>query len=324
MDGGAVGLRRAAGATAVLAVLLLGCCTPGSPSRSLPTEAPPITGGAPVTADPGTSSVDTPVPVTTPVPAATGEAASLLTQLPVKGRAARTGYDRTLFGQAWADVDRNGCDTRNDILRRDSTDLAIRPGTGGCRVDAGVLHDRYSGTAVAYVRGDARVEVDHVVALSDAWQKGAQQLSDQQREAFANDPRNLVATRTDLNQAKSDSDAASWLPPHRPARCDMVSRQIAVKHDHGLWVTAAERDAMARVLVTCPGQGLPTGTQPPPRATATTTPLPSATPAGAEGSDLPSYPSCAAAREAGVAPLHRGDPGYREGLDGDRDGIACE
>lgn len=294
---------RAAPAAALL-VGILASCTPAA----TPAPEPAI-----------------PSAVSSPTPAAassalvpTGEAAALLGALPVKGRAPRTGYDRALYGQAWADTDRNGCDTRNDILRRDSTDLNLRPGTGGCRVDAGVLHDRYSGTALAYVRGDGQVEIDHVVSLSDAWQKGAQQLSVEQRTAFANDPRNLVATRSDINQAKSDSDAASWLPAHRASRCDLVARQVVVKHDHGLWVTAAERDAMARVLAGCPGMGLPSGTEAPPPAATTPTPRPPT------GEVPPLYPNCAAARAAGAAPLHRGERGYREQLDGDNDGIACE
>lgn len=292
---------------AVAAALLVGLqasCTPTAAPAPEATPRPAVSATVPAPASPA------------PVP--TEEAAALLAALQVKGRAPRTGYDRALFGRAWADTDRNGCDTRNDILRRDSTDLTLRPGTGGCRVDAGMLHDRYSGTAFAYVPGDGQVEIDHVVSLSDAWQKGAQQLSVEQRTALANDPRNLVATRSEINQEKSDSDAASWLPPHRASRCDLVARQIVVKHDHGLWVTAAERDAMARVLAVCPGQRLPSGTEAPPPAATTPTPRPTTV------EDSPSYPNCAAVRAAGAAPLHRGEPGYRDQMDGDNDGIACE
>ncbi|SDB82854.1 Excalibur calcium-binding domain-containing protein [Raineyella antarctica] len=251
----------------------------------------------------------------------------------VKGRAPKTGYTRDQFGQAWADVDHNGCDTRNDILRRDSTRVTTSSGTSGCRVASAVLQDRYSGTAVAFTRGDGQVEIDHVVALSDAWQKGAQQWSSDRRTAFANDPLNLVATRADLNQQKSDADAATWLPPYRAARCDYVARQIAVKRAYALWVTQAEKDAMGRVLAGCPAQVLPTGHEAPPAtvstaapATRTTTPVPTAGPhqAATGGSGTVYYASCAAARAAGAAPLHRGEDGYRSGLDRDSDGVACE
>lgn len=129
-------------------------------------------------------------------------ARAVVAGLEVKGRAPRTGYDRAEFGQAWADVDRNGCDTRNDMLRRDLVEVVIKEGTRGCRVESGVLSDRYSGERVPFVRGDRNLEVDHVVALSDAWQKGAQQWTPEQRTAFANDPLNLVVTTGTLNQQK--------------------------------------------------------------------------------------------------------------------------
>ncbi len=258
-----------------------------------------------------------------------GQVTAALSELEVKGRAPKTGYTREEFGQSWADVDRNGCDTRNDILRRDATEVVTRPGTDGCLVESAVVHDRYSDTAVPMTRGDGQVDIDHVVALSDAWQKGAQQWSVDKRTEFANDPLNLVATRSDLNRQKGDGDAATWLPPARSARCPYVARQVAVKRTYGLWVTAAERDAIQAILVTCPDQSLPTGLETPDPASRTAPATEPSTEAGAseagasEGGGV-HYPSCAAAREAGAAPLHAGDPGYREGLDGDRDGIACE
>ena len=183
-----------------------------------------------------------------------------LATLTVKGREPRTGYDRDLFGQAWADVDRNGCDTRNDILRRDLHDTTLKPGTHGCLVLTGTLSDPYTGSTIAFVRGRGTsnaVQVDHVVALADAWQKGAQRWSAATRTEFANDPLNLLAVDGPTNQRKGDGDAATWLPPRKAVRCAYVARQIAVKHRYALAVTAAERDAMVRVLTTCPGQSLP-------------------------------------------------------------------
>lgn len=183
---------------------------------------------------------------------AAGRAA--LDALAVKGRAPTTGYDRSAFGQAWADVDRNGCDTRNDVLRRDLTAVTLKPGTGGCLVLAGTLADPYSGRKMVFERGalaSATVQIDHVVALADAWQKGAQGWPAAVREAFANDPANLLAVNGDLNQQKGAGDAATWLPPHKPFRCRYVIRQIRAKAAYGLWVTAAERDAIARELGRC-------------------------------------------------------------------------
>jgi hypothetical protein len=171
-------------------------------------------------------------------------------QLVVKGRGVKAGYSRAAFGPAWADVDRNGCDTRNDVLARDLTQEAFRRGT--CVVLSGVLDEPYTGRTVRFVKARAfEVQIDHVVALSDAWQKGAAQWGPQQRLAFANDPLNLLAVDGRANQAKGDSDTASWLPPYKPSRCAYVSRQVAVKLKYRLSVTRAERDAMARVLWGC-------------------------------------------------------------------------
>jgi hypothetical protein len=179
--------------------------------------------------------------------------------LVVKGRAPKTGYARSEFGPTWADVDKNGCDTRNDILRRDLTQVVFKPGTKDCVVLSGVLIDKYSGETINFVRGNSTsslVQIDHVVALSDAWQKGAFLLSLKERTALANDPLNLLAVKGSLNSQKGDGDAATWLPPLKSYRCEYISRQIAVKKKYHLWVTAAERSAILKVLRTCENQEL--------------------------------------------------------------------
>ncbi|KQY22880.1 hypothetical protein ASD16_09715 [Cellulomonas sp. Root485] len=178
---------------------------------------------------------------------AAGRAA--LASLAVRGRAPSTGYERERFGQAWADADRNGCDTRNDILRRDLTATVVED----CVVLSGTLDDPYTGVPIPFARGpgSAEVQIDHVVALSDAWQKGAQTWTAAQREAFANDPANLLAVDGPANQEKGAGDAATWLPPQRGYRCVYALRQVRVKAAYGLWVTAAERDALNRELNRC-------------------------------------------------------------------------
>src|SRR5919205_453241 len=192
------------------------------------------------------------------------EAADLLATLPVKGRAPKTGYERALFGPTWADVDQNGCDTRNDILRRDLTEVTYTSSVP-CTVKTGILADPYTGTTISFVRGtttSSAVQIDHVVALSDAWQKGAQLLSTEVRTAFANDPLTLQATDGPTNQQKGDGDAATWLPPNKGFRCEYVARQVSVKARYELWVTQAEHDAIAGILAGCPGQLAPTSVEP--------------------------------------------------------------
>ena len=199
-------------------------------------------------------------------PPAPNTAQAVLATLPVKGRAPKTGYSRAQFGQTWTDDvsvngGHNGCDTRNDILRRDLIAATLKAGSHGCTVTAGTLRDPYSGKVMNFVRGQAtssRVQIDHVVALSNAWQTGAQALSPTERQNLAEDPLELLAVTGSLNDAKGDGDAASWLPPNKAFRCDYVARQVAVKSRYRLWVTPAERDQMASVLSSCPGQLIPT------------------------------------------------------------------
>jgi hypothetical protein len=178
--------------------------------------------------------------------------------LAVAAPAPNTGYSRDAFGPAWADVDHNGCDTRNDVLVRDMTAVTFKAGTQECVVATGTLADPYTGRTIHFVRGpdSGDVQIDHVVALDDAWESGAQRLTAAQREQLANDPANLLAVDGPANQDKSASDASAWLPPDRAFRCAYVVRQIRVKAAYGLWVTPDEKKAMARTLdgcVTAPG-----------------------------------------------------------------------
>ena len=189
-------------------------------------------------------------------PADTPLAIDTLESLAVKGRAPKTDYAREQFGAGWASVDR--CDMRQYILARDMVQVQFDP--DGCTVLSGTLYDPYTGKVLSFVRGtgtSSAVQIDHVVALSNAWQTGAQQLDVAVRAAFANDPLNLLAVDGPINQQKSDADAASWLPPNKGYRCRYVARQIAVKHTYDLWVTSAEKTAMQRQLSLCPGQRLP-------------------------------------------------------------------
>ena len=184
-----------------------------------------------------------------------------IAKLAVKGRAAKTGYTRAAFGPAWSDVDRNGCDTRNDILNRDLSSIIYKVSSKDCVILSGILLDPYSGESIDFLRGvstSSDVQIDHVVALSNAWQTGAFKLTLAQRTAFANDPGNLLAVKGRLNSQKGDGDAATWLPPRKSYRCEYVTKQVSIKAKYGLWLTAPEKEAMLRILKTCPGKVLPT------------------------------------------------------------------
>jgi len=182
----------------------------------------------------------------------TGSAAQALERLAVKGRAPKTDYSRSQFGSGWATT--NGCDTRNIILHRDLQDPVLDE---SCSVVSGILHDPYTGTVINFVKGSSDVQIDHVIALSDAWQTGAQNLTRELRIQLANDPLELIAVQGDANQQKSDGNAASWLPSNKAFRCQYIARQIAVKQKYTLWVIPGEKQAMLDVLSTCPDQTLP-------------------------------------------------------------------
>lgn len=238
------------------AIAVIGAFTdsgPDEPNATVATEATAEATTASVSAaqtpnPAGTSA--SPTPSETPLPEAkTGTALAMLAELEVKGRAPKTGYERDFFG--WRDdTDRNGCDTRNDVLRRDLRDITLR--RSGCVVLGGTLSSKFSGETFDFIRGDGNnIDIDHIVSLSNAWQTGAQSFDASTAVEFGNDPLNLLAVESRLNAQKSDSDAATWLPPHKPYRCEYVARQIAVKHKYELWVVPPEKEAMIRVLSSC-------------------------------------------------------------------------
>ena len=248
-------LRRVLLAVVAVAApsLLAACGLPSSsPGAVVPHTATRVEQG-------GTTSPPAPSPVPSLTSAQARAAVAALGTLPVKGRSPKTGYTRAEFGPAWSDdvdVDggHNGCDTRNDVLRRDLTAEVLKPGTHACVVLSGTLADPYTGHLIVFARGrssSAKVQIDHVVALGDAWVTGAQQLTPTQRRTLANDPLNLLAVDGPTNGAKGDADAASWLPPNKAFRCTYVARQVAVKQRYHLWVTPAEGAQIARVLTGC-------------------------------------------------------------------------
>ena len=219
----------------VLAVGIAGVCLLYFRSTQWPTDAPSASRGTP----------------------AYDRARVDAERLPVKGWDREVDFRRSAFGQAWSDdVDvefgHNGCNTRDDILRRELADLVVRPGT--CFAQRGTLNDPYTGEPIAFERGPTTsdvVQIDHLVSLSDAWYKGARLWGDQRRRNFANDPRNLLAVDGKANFDKAFRDAASWLPPNVAFRCEFVARQVEVKTAYGLSVSAKEKRAMADVLAGC-------------------------------------------------------------------------
>jgi hypothetical protein len=223
-------------------VLVTGCRVDVIPSASAPSAGAPVGVGH--------------VPAGTLAPPA---AVAALAGLHVRDKGRLAGYERgcghgegCVFGPAWADIDHNGCDQRNDVLRRDLTGVQVRPGTHGCVVVGGTLEDPYTGTAVRFVKADAgAVPIDHVVPLAAAWVQGAATWPAARRVEFANDPANLMATTREENSAKGDSTAEEWVPRNRSYGCSYATVVVTVKQHYALSVTRAEAAALETLLRTC-------------------------------------------------------------------------
>lgn len=316
------------------------------PGSAVPEAAPSTTAAAPAS-EPATAASTSATPTPSPTrtdEASPGTALAKLAELEVKGRAPKTGYDRDAF--AWRqDTDANGCDTRNDVLRRDLTGITLK--STGCVVLAGSLTSPFTGETFDFIRGPGNnIDIDHLVSLSNAWQTGAQRLDAAELIEFGNDPLNLLAVESSLNAQKGDGDAATWLPPHKAYRCEYVSRQIAIKHKYRLWVVPPEKEAMQRVLTNCPDEPAFTadvswpGQREGDVASFSDDTAPRSGPDSGGGSGSSSedsgadagpgsgpggaFKNCTEARERGGAPVRRGDPGYGSHLDRDGDGVGCE
>lgn len=207
-------------------------------------------------AHPGSYEPEIEAGVSTPTVSDTSAplAITILEQLEVKGRAPKTGYARTEFYAGWPNID--GCSLRQRIIKRELGATAVLA-DDQCTVISGEFDEPYTGShLIFHEKSDftTGIQIDHVVALSDAWQKGAQYFDADTRYQIATDPLNLLAVNSKANQGKSDGDAATWLPANKAFRCQYIARQISVKYKYHLWVTQAEHDAMTNVLTTCPNE----------------------------------------------------------------------
>ena len=178
-------------------------------------------------------------------------AVEVLELLEVKGRAPKTGYSREEFYSSWPIID--GCSLRQRIIKRDFGETAV---LDGCNVVAGEYDEPYTGEHLVLTKKEeiSDLQIDHIVALSDAWQKGAQYMSEETRHEIATDPLNLLTVDGSANAKKSDGDAATWLPANKKFRCQYVARQVSVKYKYGLWVTEAEKEAILKILDNCPNE----------------------------------------------------------------------
>ncbi len=254
--GGDAGWKRVAGAS----VLLLAAAGLATGCRAVKVDgaaAGSASGGATPAASNGraVSPLDDPDgtgPGLAPVTSAADKARAraLIEKVTTKGRGPKTGYDRDRFGYAWMDsapgvpFSHNGCDTRNDVLKRDGDQVRFRSGSR-CVVVSMTLHDPYTGQVIDWTKAHAtKVQIDHVMPLSYDWQMGAARWTKEKREDIANDPLNLLPVDGSSNEAKGDSGPAAWLPPRKAIRCAYGVRVAQVSLKYGLPVTAADKKMM--------------------------------------------------------------------------------
>ncbi|TQK45039.1 uncharacterized protein DUF1524 [Streptomyces sp. SLBN-118] len=240
------------GLAAAAATALLSSCDgtglPGDAKATGSTAAPATGAGTSPLANP-----DGTKPGLAPLTSEQDRAAAraLIGKVATKGRGPKTGYARDRFGYAWMDsapggipFAHNGCDSRNDLLKRDGEKVRFRAGSD-CVVTSMTLQDPYTGKTIEWTKSRATtVQIDHVMPLSYDWQMGASRWTKGKREDIANDPLNLIPVDGPTNGAKSDSGPAAWLPPNKQIRCSYVVRfaQVSLKYD--LPVTAADKEMM--------------------------------------------------------------------------------
>lgn len=224
--------------------------------------APTLTDIVGPLASPAPASTSVPAepegPAEQPAGPVTPEATVALTALEqlVIAQPIQTPYNRDLFGQRWADLDRNGCDQRNDVLKRDLVDVTTKPGTRDCVILTGVLHDPYTGQIIDFTRGQGtseQVQIDHIVPLAWAWRQGAADWTEEQREQLANDPINLLAVDGPTNSSKSDKGPSLWMPPSEGYHCLYAERFVQVLDTYDLTVSPEDHSALQVELSSCTG-----------------------------------------------------------------------
>jgi hypothetical protein len=320
--------------TLSMALLLsLSACKP-EVNNTPPVEPPSASSTASASASATTAPSESAAPsiaVGEPNPSAPGTALATLETLKVADFSSNGTYKRDAFGEAWADVDKNNCDTRNDILKRDIKGATV---DSKCLVQKGAFNDPYTGKVINFDRskgGGGGIDIDHIIPLSLAWKTGASEWDASKRLSFANDPLNLMASDSSENRKKGDKDASAYLPPNAGFHCEYVARQVTVRAKYGTWITPAEKKAIYTVLQTCPTQTLASAdgslpVNPTPVVPPVDTPAPPvetlAEPAA--GGEDPKFTSCTKAKAAGFGPYTKADVEYTWYKDGDNDGTVCE
>jgi hypothetical protein len=254
---------------------------------------------------------------------ATIKASAVLKALRVRAEVT-SGYSRDYF-RHWIDADRDGCDTRKEVLLAEARTSPSR--YGSCSLSGGSWWSAYDGVTTT---DSSTFDVDHFVPLAEAWGSGAWRWSYSTREAFANDlgfASSLIAVSASSNRSKSDRDPAQWLPPNSNYWCTYATTWIAVKYRWSLTIDRAEKLKLRYLVVNC---GNPRIALPPKAKVINDQSDPGGAGGGSGGGTGgggldPKFSYCYEAQARGFGPYIRGtDPEYFWYRDGDSDGMVCE
>lgn len=258
--------------------------TPTTPEPT--TTSQPGTTSAPASTTPpsttSTTSADTSstsATVTSPPSPQSALVLDLLLAIPIELET-QSGYNRDLFN-VWGDADGDGCDTREEVLIRD----AVQPPAigSGCNIGAGLWYSVYDNV---WLNNAQQLQVDHVVALKEAWDSGAKDWDPARRTAFGNDLTSrltLIAVSSSANSDKGDTDPSNWLPPNPNDVCRYIAAWVVIKSTWDLSMDQSEHGRIRNLLNgQCQGTTVNDAqvVRPPPPATTTTSTAPTTTVAG--------------------------------------------
>ena len=175
-----------------------------------------------------------------------------LAELEIAEPGAGYDYDRDAFGTAWADVDENGCGTRDDILARDMTEETFG-GEEECEVRTGTLEDPYSGETIDFDKseGSYQIDIDHLIPLGAAWEAGADEWTDEERLAYANDPAVLLAVNAGDNRSKSDATIGEWMPDNEAISCQYSAQWVEISVEYELSVSEEDHQVLSDLAEEC-------------------------------------------------------------------------
>jgi hypothetical protein len=187
-------------------------------------------------------------------PATTGGSTALravIDELVVVEEGRREGYARDLFDH-WSDINGSGCHARQDVLLDQAISYVQRDRFSPCFIVEGDWYLPFDGQQFSGAPGD--IDVDHVVALAEAWDSGADQWNFSRRRQFANDPLHLMVSDRQVNRDKADLDAGEWKPERRDAWCLTATMIVLTKYRYSLTIDPAERRGLYEMADTCDGR----------------------------------------------------------------------